>query len=125
MILKEEEIREYAKYAARVREIVQAEIDRVYGRTDPYLLSEISRSATMPIGIWMSYHADILPEEKEMSPEEMKEKLSKLSEKFELIESNGFLMPKRNLEYTEFQSLKNALIPLGYRYKLGRGFVKA
>ena len=124
MIPKEEEIREYAKYAARVREIVQAEIDRVYGRTDPYLLSEISRSATMPIGIWMSYHADPPSEQKEMSPEEVKKELGKLSAKFELIESNGFLRPKRNLEYTDFQSLKNSLAPLGYRYEPGRGFVK-
>jgi hypothetical protein len=125
MIPKEEETREYAKYAARVREIVQAETNRIYGRTDPYLLSEISRSATMPIGIWISYHAGISSGEKEMRPEEMKEEVNKLSKKFELIESNGFLRPKRNLEYTEFQSLKSALIPLGYRYELGRGFVKA
>ena len=125
MIPKEEEIREYAKYAASVREIVQAEIDRVYGRTDPYLLSEISRSATMPIGIWMNYHADLLSDQREMSPEEVKKELEKLSAKFELIESNGFLRPKKNLEYTEFRSLKSALIPLGYRYELGRGFVKA
>lgn len=125
MIPKENEIREYAKYAARVREIVQEEIDHAYGRTDPYLLSEISRSATMPIGIWVSYHANISSEEKEMSPEEIKEKLSKLTAKFELIESNGFLRPRRNLEYTEFQSLRGALFLLGYRYELGKGFVKA
>ena len=125
MIPKEEEIREYAKYAARVREIVQAEMDRVYGRTDPYLLSEISRSATMPIGIWMNYHADLLSDQREMSPEEVKKELGKLSAKFELIESNGFLRPKRNFEYTEVQSLKNALAPLGYRYELGRGLGKA
>lgn len=125
MIPKEEEIREYAKYAARVREIVQAEMDRVYGRTDPYLLSEISRSATMPIGIWMNYHADLLSDQREMSPEEVKKELGKLSAKFVLIESNGFLRPKRNLEYAEFLSLKNALAPLGYRYELGRGFVRA
>ena len=125
MIPKEEEIREYAKYAARVREIVQAEIDRVYGRTDPYLLSEISRSATMPIGIWINYHADPPSEQKEISPEEVRKELGKLSAKFELIESNGFLRPKRNPEYIEFQLLKCALAPLGYRYELGRGFVKA
>ncbi len=125
MIPKEEEIREYAKYAARVREIVQAEIDRVYGRTDPYLLSEISRSATMPIGIWINYHADPPSEQKEISPEEVRKELGKLSAKFELIESNGFLRPKRNPEYIEFQLLKSALAPLGYRYELGRGFVKA
>ena len=125
MIPKEEEIREYAKYAARVIEIVQAEIDRVYGRADPYLLSEISRSATMPIGIWINYHPDLLSDQREMSQEEVKKELGKLSTKFELIESNGFLRPNRNLEYTEFQSLKNSLTPLGYHYELGRGFVKA
>ena len=125
MIPKEEEIREYAKYAVRVREIVQAEIEGVYGRTDPYLLSEISRSATMPIGIWMNYHADLTSDQREMGPEEVKKELGELSAKFELIESNGFLRPKRNLEYAEFLSLKNALAPLGYRYELGRGFVKA
>ena len=103
---------------------MQAEIDRVYGRTDPYLLSEISRSATMPIGIWMGYHADLPLDKGEMSPKEVKKELGKLFSKFELIESNGFLRSKRNLEYTEFLSLKNSLAPLGYRYELGRGFVK-
>ena len=60
-----------------------------------------------------------------MSPEEVKEELGKLSAIFELIESNGFLRPKRNFEYTEFQSLKNALAILGYHYKLGKVFGKA
>jgi hypothetical protein len=93
--------------------------------TDSYLLSEISKSATIPIGMWMSYHADPPFEQEKMSPEEIKEKFSKLSAKFKLIESNRFLSPNRNLEYTEFQSLKGALAPLGYRYELARGFVKA
>jgi len=51
MIPNEEEIREYAKYAARVREIVQEEISKSTVKIDPNMLSEISRSATIPIGI--------------------------------------------------------------------------
>lgn len=117
-------IKEYAKYAAKVREIVQEEIERAYSRTDPYLLSEISRSATMPIGIWMNYHSDMSPGEAEISSDELEDRLAVLSSKFDLIDSNGYLKPKKNLAYAEFQSLKNEMIPLGYRYKLGKGFSK-
>ncbi|MCW6169355.1 MAG: hypothetical protein LVQ96_04550 [Thermoplasmatales archaeon] len=124
MIPDEKLIREYAKYAAKIREIVQEEIERAYSRADPYLLSEISRSATMPIGIWMNYYSDTSSVGAELSSDELKEKLGVLSSKFELIDSNGYLKPKRNLDYAEFQSLKNEMIPLGYRYKLGKGFTK-
>jgi len=51
MIPDEEDIREYAKYAVRVRAIVQEEISKSAQKIDPNILSEISRSATLPIGI--------------------------------------------------------------------------
>jgi len=53
MIPDEADIREYAKYAERVRGIVKEEMSKSTGKIDPNLLSEISRSATMPIGIWI------------------------------------------------------------------------
>jgi methyl coenzyme M reductase subunit D len=125
MIPDEKEIREYAKYAAKVREIVQEVIGAEYGRIDPYLLNELSKSATMPIGIWMNYRYDESAKGEELSSEELKKKITVLSEKFELAESNGYIRPRRNLAYAEFQSLKNEMVPLGYHYKLGKGFTKS
>ena len=127
IIPKEGEIREYAKYAARVREIVQEEIDRAYGRIDPYLLSEVARSATMPIGIWMNNRSDDSVEGKwrMLSAVELKQKLDLLSLKFDLIESKDYLKPKRNLTNVEFQSLKDEMSQIGYHYESGRGFTKA
>ena len=127
MIPKEGEIREYAKYAARVREIVQEEIDRAYGRIDPYLLSEVARSATMPIGIWMNNRSDDSVEGKwrMLSAVELKQKLDLLSLKFDLVESKDYLKPRRNLTNVEFQSLKAEMTQIGYHYESGRGFTNA
>ena len=127
MIPKEGEIREYAKYATRVREIVQEEIDRAYGRIDPYLLSEVARSATMPIGIWINNRPDdsAAGSGRMLSVEEMKQKLNLLSSTFDLVESKDYLKPGKNLTNVEFQSLKAEMAQIGYHYESGRGFTKA
>ena len=127
MIPDEKEIREYAKYAAKMREIVQEEIDRAYGRIDPYLLSEVARSATMPIGIWMNNRSDdsAVGSGRMLSLEEMKQKLNILSSKFDLVESKDYLKSRRNLTNGEFQSLKAEMTQIGYHYESGRGFTKA
>jgi len=57
MIPDEEDIREYAKHAARMREIVQEEIGKSGEKIDLSVLNEITRSATMPIGIWIEQKA--------------------------------------------------------------------
>jgi len=57
MIPSEEDIREYAKYALKVRETVQEEIGKSVEKIDPSVLNEISRSAALPIGIWTEQKA--------------------------------------------------------------------
>jgi len=57
MIPNEEDIREYAKYALKVRETVQEEIGKSVEKIDPSVLNEISRSAALPIGIWTEQKA--------------------------------------------------------------------
>ena len=108
MIPDEKEIREYAKYAVRVREIVQEEIDRTYGQIDPCLLSKVARSATMPLGIWMNNRSDdsTAGSGRMLSVEELKQKLNLLSSKFDLVESKDYLKPRRNFSNAEFQSVK-------------------
>ena len=105
----------------------QEKIDRACGRIDPYLLSEVVRSATMPIDIWMNNRSDdsAAGSRRMLSVEEMKQKLNLLSSKFDLVESKDYLKPRRNLPNVEFQSPKAEMTHIGYHYESGRGFTKA
>ena len=125
MIPDEEDIRKYAKYAARVREIVQEEVSKSTGKIDPNLLSEISRSATMPIGIWVEQKGHQFNQNgNHMSAEEEKAEVDKLFTRFDLVENEGYVRPRKGLSHDDFLTLKNMLLELGYRYEQGKGFVK-
>jgi len=125
MIPDEEDIREYAKYAARVREIVQEEISKSTGKIDPNILGEISRSATMPIGIWVEQRRHQLNHNgSDMSAEESKVEVEKLFARFDLVENGGHVRPRKGLNHDDFITLKNEFSELGYRYEQGKGFVK-
>jgi len=125
MIPDEEDIREYAKYAARVREIVQEEISKSTGKIDSNILSEISRSATMPIGIWVEQKGHQLNHNgNHMSAEEEKAEVEKLFKRFDLVENEGYVRPRKGLSHDDFITLKNMFLELGYRYEQGKGFVK-
>jgi len=118
MIPDEEDIREYAKYAAKVREIVQEEISKSAQKIDPNILSEISRSATMPIGIWVEQRGHQFNHNgNHMSAEEEKAEVEKLFERFDLVESGGFIRPRKGLSHDDFILLKNMFLELGYRYE--------
>jgi len=125
MIPDEEDIREYAKYAARVREIVQEEISKSTEKIDPNILSEISRSATIPIGIWMEQKGHQFNHNgNHMSAEEEKAEVDKLFARFDLVENGGFVRPRKGLNHDDFITLKNKFLELGYRYEQGKGFFK-
>jgi len=125
MIPDEEDIREYTKYAARVREIVQEEIGRSTGKIDPNILSEISRSATMPIGIWVEQKGHQLNHNgSHMSADEAKVEVEILFTRFDLVENGGYVRPRKGLSHDDFILLKNKFSELGYRYEQGRGFIK-
>ena len=125
MIPDEEDIREYAKYAARVREIVQEEVSKSTGEIDPNILGEISRSATMPIGIWVEQRGHQLNHNgSHMSAEEEKAEVKKLFARFDLVENEGYVRPSNGLSHDDFITLKNMFLELGYRYEQGKGFVK-
>jgi len=125
MIPDEEDIREYAKYAARVREIVQKEISKSTGKIDPNMLSEISRFATLPIGIWVEQKGHQLNHNgNHTSAEEEKAEVEKLFERFDLAESGGFIRPRKGLSHDDFILLKNKFSELGYEYQQGKGFAK-
>jgi len=125
MIPDEEDIREYTKYAARVREIVEEEISKSAEKIDPNLLSEISRSATLPIGIWIEQKARQLNHNgNHMSADEAKVEVEKLFTRFDLVENGGYVRPRKSLSQDDFILLKNKFSELGYRYEQGRGFVK-
>jgi len=124
MIPDEEDIREYAKYAARVREIVQEEIGRSTGKIDPNLLSEISRSATLPIGIWVEQKGHQLNHNgSHISADEAKVEVEKLFTRFDLVENEGYVRPRKGLSQDDFIQLKNKFLDLGYTYEQGKGFV--
>jgi len=125
MIPDEEDIREYAKYAARVRQIVQEELSKSTGKIDPNLLSEISRSATLPIGIWIEQKGHQLNHNGiHMSADEAKVEVEKLFARFDLVENGGFVRPRKSLSQDDFILLKNKFSELGYEYQQGKGFVK-
>jgi len=124
MIPNEEDIREYAKYAARVREIVQDEISRSLEKIDPNMLGEISRSATLPIGIWVEQKGDQLyHNSSHMSADEAKVEVEKLFTRFDLEENEGYVRPRKGLSHNDFLTLKNKFLDLGHTYEQGKGFV--
>jgi len=125
MMPNEEDIREYAKYAVRVREIVQEEIGKSGEKIDPSVLNEISRSATLPIGIWIEQKARQLNHNGiHMSADESKVELEKLFARFDLVENGGYVRPRKSLSQDDFILLKNKFSELGYEYQQGKGFVK-
>ena len=125
MIPNEEDIREYAKYAARVREIMQDEISKSAEKIDPGVLSEISKLTTMPIGIWAEQKGHQLNHNgSHMSAEEEKAEVDKLFTRFDLAENEGYVRPRKGMSHNDFITLKNMFLELGYRYEQGRGFVK-
>ena len=125
MIPNEEDIREYAKYAARVREIVQEEISKSGEKIDPSVLNEISRSATMPIGIWIEQKGRQLNHNgSHMSADEAKVEVEKQFARFDLVENGGYVRPRKSLSQDDFIQLKNKFSELGYEYQQGKGFVR-
>jgi len=125
MIPNEEDIREYAKHALKVREIVQEEISKSLEKVDPSVLNEISRSATLPIGIWIEQRARGLNRNgNHMSADNAKVELDKLFARFDLVENGGYVRPRKGLSRDDFLTLKNMFLELGYRYEQGKGFVK-
>jgi hypothetical protein len=125
MIPNEEDIREYAKYALKVRVIVQEEIGKSGEKIDPSVLNEIIRSATLPIGIWVEQRGHQFNHNgNHMSAEEEKAEVEKMFERFDLAESGGFIRPRKGLSHDDFITLKNMFLRLGYRYEQGKGFVK-
>jgi len=125
MIPNEEDIREYARYAARVREIVQEEISKSLEKIDPNILGEISRSATMPIGIWVEQKGHQFDHNgNHMSADEAKVEVEKLFARFDLVENGGYVRPKKGLSHDDFLALKDKFLELGYKYEQGKGFVK-
>jgi len=125
MIPNEEDIREYAKYAVRVRAIVQEEMSKSTEKIDPNLLGEISRSATLPIGIWVEQKGRQLNHNgSHMSAEEEKAEVKELFARFNLVENGGYVRPRKSLSHDDFITLKNEFSELGYRYEQGKGFVK-
>jgi len=125
MIPNEEDIREYAKYALKVRETVQEEIGKSVEKIDPSVLNEISRSATLPIGIWIEQKARQLNHNGiHMSADESKVEVEKLFARFDLVENGGYARPRKSLSQDDFILLKNRFSELGYEYQQGKGFVK-
>ena len=125
MIPSEEDIREYAKYALKVRKIVQEEIGKSGEKIDPNILSEISRSATVPIGIWVEQKGHQLNHNgNHMNAEEEKAEVKKLFARFDLVENEGHVRSRKGLNHDDFLTLKNMFLALGYKYESGKGFFR-
>jgi len=125
MMPNEEDIREYAKDAARVREKVQEEMSKSSEKIDPNLPGEISRSVTLPIGIWIKQKERQLNHNGiHMSADESKVEVEKLFARFDLVENGGYVRPRKSLSQDDFILLKNKFSELGYEYQQGKGFVK-
>ena len=108
MIPDEVDIREYAKYAARVREIVQEEIGKSGEKIDSRMLNEITRSTTLPTSIWIEQKArQINHNGIHMSTDESKVELEKLFAGFDLVENGGYVRPRKSLSQDDFIQLKN------------------
>ena len=125
MILNEEDNREYAKYAVKVRETVQEEIGKSVEKIDPSVLNEISSSATLPIGILTKQKARQLNHNGiHMSADESKVEVEKLFARFDLVDNGGYVRPRKSLSQDDFILLKKKFSELGYEYQQGKGFVK-
>jgi len=125
MMPNEEDIREYAKYALKVRETVQEEISKSGEKIDPSVLNEITRSATLPIGIWIEQKARQLNHNGiHMRADESKVEVEKLFARFDLVENGGYVRPRKSLSQDDFIQLKNKFSELGYEYQQGKGFVR-
>jgi len=106
MMPNEEGIREYAKYAARVREKVQEEMSKSSEKIDPNLPGEISRSVTLQIGIWIEQKARQLNHNGiHMSADESKVELEKLFTRFDLVENGGYVRSRKSLSQDDFIQL--------------------
>ena len=129
MIPNEKEIREYAKYAERVREVVREKLFDLTGKVaSPAVLRELVRSATMPIGIWMNNRSSVNSSERRLSiiidETEKQRRLTDLVSAFNLVESNGYLRPSKILSRDIFQSLRSEMWNIGYIYEIGEGFIE-
>jgi len=89
------------------------------------VLNEITRSAILPIGIWIEQKARQLNHNGiHMNVNESKVELEKLFARFDLVENGGYMRPRKSLNHDDFITLKNMFLELGYRYEQGKGFVK-
>ena len=129
MIPNEKEIREYAKYAERVREVVREELSNLMGKAvSQAVLRELVRSATMPIGIWINNRPSVNSSERYLSvtidESEKQRRLIDLISTYNLVGSNGYLWPSKILSRQVFQSLRSEMWKIGYIYEIGEGFIE-
>ena len=104
---------------------MQDKISKSLEKIDPNILSEISRSATLPVGIWIEQKARPLNHNGiHMSADESKAEVEKLFARFDLVENGGYVRPRKSLSQDDFILLKNKFPELGYEYQQGKGFVK-
>jgi len=102
-----------------VRAIAQEEMSKLKEKIDLNLLGELSRSATLPIGIWVEQKGRQLNHNRShMSAEKEKAevKVKDLFSRFNLVESGGYVRPRKSLSHDDFITLKNEFSELGYRY---------
>ena len=104
---------------------MQEEIGKSGEKIDPRVLNEITRSATLPIGIWIEQKARQLNHNDiRMSANESQVEVEKLFARFDLVENGGYMRPRKSLSQDNFITLKNKFSELGYRYEQEKGFVK-
>ena len=104
---------------------MQEEIGKSGEKINPRVLNEITRSATLPIGIWIEQKAGKHNHNGiHMSADISKVEVEKLFARFDLVENGGYMRPKKSLSQDNFITLKNKFSELGYRYEEGKGFVK-
>jgi len=104
---------------------VQEEIGRSGKKIDPSVQNEITRFATLPIGIWIKQKARQLNHKGiHMSADESKVEVEKLFARFDLVENGGYMRLRKNLSQDNFITLKNKFSELGYRYEQGKGSVR-
>lgn len=127
MLPTEKDVREYARYASRTRQIVQEELtDQMEKPLAKDIMNELSRYATMPIGIWMNHRSNSdSPNHNSVTTiriEERRDQLNQIISKYDLIDVNGFLKPRKHLDQEDFQVLRDAMWNIGYIYEIGAGF---